>query len=236
MPALMNDQKGSVSRGKGDKGLRHALSQARLHHDRHDAGIEGELDDDAGTALDGFLQAGEQPPRRAVQHYGQEQEQEVDDVEVESAISQHEVIEQEQQARNADQPGQGAAVFQVLGRASDTHPGLLIFFQQGGVDIDAFVFAWQHQPVDQRHTDQQYGDDRQVEPGEDGFRSGNHADLLDGEVAFRCDGQWDRTGEPRMPDQKARIGTGDQQPVVDAHLASQLLGEKAPLPPGQSPS
>src|SRR5690554_1536064 len=222
--------------GEGDQRLGHAGGQARLHHDRHDPGVEGELDDDAGTALDRLVEADQQAARGAVQHDGQEQEQEVDDVQVQAAAAQQEVIEQEDQPRDAHQPGQGHAVLEAIGRATDACLGLgSRFLQQLGIDVDALLVVGEHQAVDQRDDDEEADHDGQVEEGEDGGAGADHADLVGAEVAIGGDGQRDGAGQAAVPHHEAGVGAGHQQAVVHPDQARQLLGEQRPHHQAEAP-
>lgn len=178
-------------------------------------------------SLDGFVQAGQQAARRAVQQDGQDQEAEVDDIEVQAGAAHDVVVEHVGQPARGDQPGQQPAVLQARGRTlvvvRGRHRGL---FQARRIDIDAFLLVGQHQPVDQRHEDEHRHHDHQVEYRENRIAGGNDADLVGGEMPLGRDGQRNRAGQTAVPDDEAGIGAGHQQPVIDPHLAGDLLGEQ----------
>src|SRR5690606_18257636 len=99
-------------------------------------------------------------------------------------------------------------------------------FQQLGVDLNTFLVTGQHQTVNQWHQNEQGDHNRQVKEGEDGVGGPDDADLVFRKVARGGNGQWYRTGQATVPDQKAGVGTGNQQAVVHADLTGQLFGEQ----------
>ncbi len=222
--------------GGGDvhEHVRDGLHQPRAVHDRHDAGVERELQDDPADGLHALVDLLHVLHRRAQQQHPEEQDEEVDHVQVEVAAF-HEVHGHVRHAAQPDQQAQQAAVVQavcqrLLVAQQPLGAGRGFRLGHGGrVQLHHFLaLLGVHGGIEQRQRDQHGQAGQQDGRGEDRLRERDQAHgALEG-MALGGDEHGDRRREAQAVHREARVGRRDDQRIVHAlHLQCQLARHDA---------
>ena len=181
-----------------------------------------------------------------MQQDAQEQEDEVDDVQVQSGgdvlalLQGGEVINDIGEAGHYQDDPQDAGVLHLVGGRLDLIGLVLLILQQGGVDGDGVISVGMHGIVHEGHDQQNHTAHDDVHGVEDGVGGGGGQDhfLLGAGKQLVALGQLqgDGAGQAGVPDDEAGIGGGDQQRIIHGGNAlgnlagQQSAGDQAEAP------